>query len=263
MAPRLLRILSGSAVAAAAIASGAGCGQGGGKPEITVAAASDLRPAFEALEPAFERACACRLTLSFGSSGTFATQIQEGLPVDVFASANAAYVDQLSAEGLIAKNSRTTYAVGRIVLATRGGEANAPATIEDLVDPRFERIAIANPEHAPYGLAAKQALTSVGLWDTVEPRLVLAENASQAAQFVESGDADAGIVPLSLAIQSGGGLEYELIDEALHEPLEQVAAVIARSGEHELAGDFIAFINGPEGRPVMLEFGFALPGEAR
>ena len=226
-----------------------------------MAAASDLRPAFEALEPAFETSCDCDVTFSFGSSGTFATQIEQGLPVDVFASANEAYVDALDREGLIAADSKRSYAVGRIVVAVRADADGAPETLEGLVAARFERVAIANPEHAPYGVAAKQALTSAGLWDEIEPRLVLAENATQAAQFVESGDADAGIVPLSLAIQSGDRLQYALVDERLHEPLVQAAAVIERSDEPDLARAFIAFIVGPEGRPIMERFGFVPPDE--
>ncbi len=238
----------------------AACGGGDGAPEITVAAASDLRPAFEEIAPAFERACDCRVRFIFGSSGNFATQIEGGLPVDVFASADVGYVDQLEAKGLVVAGSAQVYAIGRIVLAFPASAGRDLSSLDDLRDDGIGKIAIANPAHAPYGVAAREALTSAGVWDAVEARLVLAENASQAAQFVETGDAGAGIVPLSLAIQAGDALRYVPIDEALYAPLRQGAGIIARSDEPELAAAFLAFVNGPDGRPIMDRYGFVLPG---
>jgi molybdate transport system substrate-binding protein len=144
------------------------------------------------------------------------------------------------------------------VLASRSG---AP-TIEELaglVSDDVRRIALANPDHAPYGAAGREALRAAGVWDDVEPKLVLGENASAATAFVRGGDADAGIIPLSLAIQDGK-LEYTLIDESLHNPLRQTAAVIKDSDGAELGRDFIEFVNG-EGRETMQKYGFVLPGE--
>ncbi len=247
-------LLGATALAAAA------CGGAGGEPRLTVAAAADLRFAFEEVAPAFEETCACDVALVFGSSGGFATQIKEGLPADVFASADEAYLEQLDAAGLLLPDTKRAYALGRIVLAVPAGSDLEPQGLADLRDPRVRRIAIANPEHAPYGRAARQALESAGLWDEAEPKLVLGENASQATQFVETGNAQAGILPLSLAIQNER-LKFVEIDETLYEPLRQAAAVLKRSEHPELARAFIEFVVGPEGRQVMQKYGFELPKE--
>jgi molybdate transport system substrate-binding protein len=231
------------------------------EPSITVAAAADLQYAFEELEAPFEELCGCDLVLTFGSSGNFATQIEEGLPVDVFASANVRFVDDLEAKGLVVGDTKEVYAIGRIVLAVPDGSALDPTALDLVTDPAVEHLSIANPDHAPYGVAAQEALESVGLWDAVEPKLVLGENAAQATQFVETGDAEAGIVPLSLAVQRAGSLRYLLIDDSLHNPLRQAAAVVSSTGNQDLAASFIKFINSAEGRPVMIRYGFVLPGE--
>jgi molybdate transport system substrate-binding protein len=240
----------------------AACSTSGSKPEITVAAAADLRVAFDELAPIYERNCDCKVTLTYGSSGTFATQIKEGLPADVFASANVSYVDDLDAAGLIVSDTKQPYAVGRIVVAFPATTARDPSGLTDLVGPDIRRVSIANPDHAPYGVAAKEALIATGLWEQVQPNLVLGENAAQATQFVETGDAQGGIVPLSLAVQNKNGLKYKLIDDALHTPLKQVGAVLKHSKHAAIAAGFLKFINSPEGRTVMKKYGFVLPGEA-
>jgi molybdate transport system substrate-binding protein len=239
-----------------------GCGSGEGRPQITVAAAADLRYAFEELEVPFEGQCGCDLVLTFGSSGKFATQIEEGLPADVFASANVSYVDDLEKEGLILPGTQQVYAVGRIVLAVPRGSSLDPADLSLVANPAVKRLAIANPDHAPYGVAAKEAMESAGLWDAVQDKLVFGEDAAQASQFVETGDAEAGIIPLSLAVQRHDKVRYTLIDDRLHNPLWQAAAVVAGSSHADIGEDFINFINSPEGRPVMVKYGFVLPGEA-
>jgi len=230
-------------------------------PEITVAAAADLQFAFQDISTAFEQTCNCKMVLTFGSSGNFAAQIEEGLPADVFASADTAYVDDLDRKGLILADTKQVYGVGRIVLAVSAGSALQGSDLSDLLNPAIRKIAIANPDHAPYGVAAKQALEKVGLWDAVKPKLVLGENASQASQFVETGDAQAGIIPLSLAVQGRDRFRYVLIDQSLYTPLRQAAAVVARSRQPDLARAFIEFLNGPQGRPIMKKYGFVLPGE--
>jgi molybdate transport system substrate-binding protein len=237
------------------------CGSGDER-QVSVAAAADLQYAFKELERPFEEQCDCDLVLTFGSSGNFATQIDEGLPVDVFASANVSYVEDLEAKGLVVSGTTETYAIGRIVLAVATGSNLELSGLEAVLDPSVRRLSIANPDHAPYGVAAREALEAAGLWDDVEGKLVLGENAAQATQFVETGDAEAGIVPLSLAVQRSGRLRYLLIDDSLHNPLRQAAAVLSSSDRQELAASFIDFINGPEGRPIMVQYGFVLPGEA-
>lgn len=249
-------IFRAAAGAAAAVVLSA-CGAGDGRPTLTVAAASDVRLAFEEMEPTFEEACRCDVVFSFGSSGTLATQIEEGLPADAFFSANEAFVQRLERGGNVVPETTTLYAVGRIVVAVRRERAPAPSP-EDLARAEINRVSLPNPEHAPYGLAGQEALRSLGIWEAVEPKLVLAENASQATAYVATGDADVGIVPLSLAIQSGGALAYTLIDDRLHSPLRQMAAVVAGADEAELAADFIAFVNGG-GRETMEKYGFTVP----
>jgi molybdate transport system substrate-binding protein len=229
------------------------------RPTLTVAAASDVRLAFEEMEPAFEQACDCDVVFSFGSSGTLATQIEEGLPVDAFFSANEEFVLRLDDQGKVVPDTKQLYAIGRIVVATKGGN-EALSSLDELKRGDIRKVSLPNPEHAPYGLAGKEALTALGLWEAIEPKLVLGENASQATAYVQTGDADAGIVPLSLAIQSQGALAYTVIDDGLHNPLRQMAAVIAGADEAELAAQFIAFVNGV-GREIMERYGLTLPEE--
>ena len=234
------------------------CG-GSGRPELTVAAAADLQFAFTDIGALFEEECGCKVTFVFGSSGNLAAQIESGLPVDIFASADIAYVDGLREKGLILEDTQQLYAVGRIVLAVNKDSGLQVESLRDLLKPGVTKVAIANPDHAPYGIAARQALESEGIWDELKPRLVYGENVRQALQYVQTGDAPAGIVALSVA--DVPEISYTLIDDSLHQPLRQSLAVLRRTGEEQLARDFIAFVNGPEGRPIMKKYGFVLPGE--
>jgi len=236
------------------------CGGGSDRPELTVAAAADLQSAFTDIGALFEEECGCKVTFIFGSSGNLAAQVESGLPVDVFASADIAYVDGLKEKGLILEDTQQLYAVGRIVLAVNKESGVQVESLEDLLKPEVERVAIANPEHAPYGIAARQALQSEGVWDELEPRLVLGENVRQALQYVQTGDAPAGIVALSIA--NVPEVSYTLIDDSLHEPLRQSMAVLRRTQLEQLGRDFVDFVNGPQGRPIMESYGFVLPGES-
>ena len=237
----------------------AACGGGSGRPEVTVAAAADLQFAFSDIGALFEEQCGCKVTFIFGSSGNLAAQIENGLPVDMFASADIAYVDRLREKGLILEDTQQLYAVGRIVLAVNKDASVQVENLSDLLKPEVKKVAIANPEHAPYGVAAMQALQSEGIWEDLEPRLVYGENVRQALQYIQTGDAQAGIVALSVA--DVPEVSYTLIDDSLHQPLRQSLAVLRRTGEEQLARDFIAFVNGPQGRPIMKKYGFLLPGE--
>lgn len=243
-----------------AAAAGA-CGRGASQPvpELAVAAASDLRYAFEELAPRFEAECGCRLRFTFGSSGMLAAQIEQGLPADLFFSADVGYVERLTRQGVAVPETVAVYSVGRIVLAVPARSGNRLERLEDLASPGIRAVAIPNPEHAPYGVAARQALQATGLWEALRPKLVLAENASQAVQFVESGEADAGIVPLSLAIRRGAALSYVLIDDELHAPLRQAAVVLAASRRPDVAAAFVRYIVSGAGREVMERYGFEAP----
>jgi molybdate transport system substrate-binding protein len=246
-------------VGIAALATSTSCGGGSARPDLTVAAAADLQFAFTDIGALFEEECGCKVTFIFGSSGNLSAQIESGLPVDIFASADIAYVDGLREKGLILEDTQQLYAVGRIVLAVNRDSDLQVESLRDLLKPEVKKVAIANPDHAPYGIAAMQALQSEGIWEELEPRLVYGENVRQALQYVQTGDAPAGIVALSVA--DVPEVSYTLIDDSLHQPLRQSLAVLRRTQEEQLGRDFIDFVNGPQGRPIMKKYGFVLPGE--
>jgi molybdate transport system substrate-binding protein len=247
-------------IAAAAMSLSAAEQRGSTAPALTVFAASDLGLAFKGIVPQFERKTGARVTLVLGSTGMLAQQIRNGAPADVFFAANESFVSALVAEKLTVPASTSLYARGRIVIVTLKSSGIRVDDLDELAGRRIRRIAIANPQHAPYGLAAKQALEAAGIWRTVQPKLVYGENVQQAAQFVRSGSTDVGIVALSVAIIPD--LNQTPIEQHMHDPLNQVAVVLARTKELEASRVFIDFVNGPQGRAVMRQFGFLLPGES-
>jgi molybdate transport system substrate-binding protein len=253
-------VVAFGAFAAFASACGSDSSNDAAEPvrEITIAAASDLRPAFQELGALFTDSSGTAVTFSFGSSGQLREQIINGAPFDLFASANVAFVDAVIEAGRGVASTTADYAFGRIVVWTSGG-VPLPATIEELADPVHRRIAIANPEHAPYGVAAQQALRSAGIYDEVVDRLVYGENVSDAFRIAQSGNADIGIVALSLAIADGS--DYTLIPEELHEPLQQALVVTSTGPAGAAATAFADFVSSPAGREVMVRYGFVLPGE--
>jgi len=235
------------------------CGQkpAGETLEIRVAAASDLTRAFEEMASAYEKKSGKKLKLTFGSTGQLSKQIIDGAPFEVFAAANVSFVDEVIEKAGCDADTRALYALGRIVVFTKDG--GKVTDLAELTDPRFKKIAIANPEHAPYGKAAKEALQSKGVWDQVEKRIVQGENVSQTLQYAETGNADVAIVALSIAMGAKG--EYTLIDDKLHQPLNQALVVCAKGDRAAPAKEFAAFVNSPDGREVMKRYGFLLPGE--
>ena len=229
---------------------------------VRVAAASDLAVAFKEVGEAFEKSSGKKLEFTFGSTGELAKQISEGAPYDVFAAANVSYVDDVVRAGACLGDTKRIHARGRIVLWS-ADKANLPRTIEELKDPKYAKVAIANPDHAPYGVAAQQALTKSGVWATVQPRTVFGENVQQAQMFAKSGNAEVAIIALSLAITSGGS--YELIDADLHAPLEQALVVCkggAGGGKPNEARQFADFVMSEPGHAIMRKYGFLMPGEA-
>jgi len=227
---------------------------------LRVAAASDAAFALPELIALHQQSTPGGITTTLGSSGLLARQITQGAPFDVFFSANVAFVDALIAAGHAQPASKAVYARGRIVLWSKAGGVAPAVAVADLRDPRFQRIAIATPEHAPYGLAAKQALISAGLWDDLRPRLVYGENIQQTLQFATSGNAEVAIVALSLAIPTPGGA-WTLIDDALHQPLDQALVITTRSTQSAAASAFTTTVNSPAGRAILARFGLVLPGE--
>ena len=225
--------------------------------ELTVAAASDLTPAFEELGREFEAANKTKVIFMFGSTGMLTKQIENGAPVDLFAAANVSYVDELDKKGLIIPDSKAIYARGRITLWTPGESNLRLEGIKDLARPEVMRIAIANPDHAPYGLAAKQALESAGIWESVKPKLVYGDNIRQTLQYAQTGNVDVAIVALSLSIQSHG--RWSLIPDELHQPLDQSLGITKSTRKEQSARAFATFLTGPQGRAIMQKYGFTFP----
>lgn len=228
---------------------------------LKVAAAADLSLAFKEVGAAYERASGDKVLFSFGSTGLLEKQIVQGAPYDVFAAANVSFADDAVAGGACAADSKALYARGRIVVWWRKGAGVAPPkSVAELADARFVKIAIANPAHAPYGKAAEEAMHGAGVWAAVKPKLVFGENVQQTLQFAQSGNAEAALVALSLAVVSDG--EYLLVDDALHAPIDQALVACGRDPERRRrARAFIAFVDSPAGRAIMKKYGFLLPGE--
>ena len=246
------------------LVAGAACSlllscSGSKNAELTVSAASDLTPAFQEMGKLFQQQTGTEVVFNFGSTGQLTQQIEQGAPVDLFAAANVSFIDGLEQKGLIIAETKALYAQGRLTIWTRKDSTLRIDRVEDLAGPEVKRIAIANPEHAPYGIAAREALQRAGVWETVSPKLVFGENISQTLQFAESGNADAAMVALSLSISSDG--KWKLVPPELHKPLNQTLGVIKGSKNEAAARKFAAFINAPEGRRVMRRYGFVLPGE--
>lgn len=230
--------------------------------EITIAAAADLHFAFKDLIPQFEQATGTQVKVSLGSSGNFFAQIQHGAPFDLYFSADISYPQKLEDAGLTVPGSLSRYAVGRIVLWTRhDSPLDVAEGLQALRRPSIKKIAIANPTHAPYGRAAVAAMEHFNIYDKAKDRLVLGENVSQAAQFVESGAADIGIIALSLArapAMKERGTYWEIPADA-HPPLEQGVVILASSRHKEAAKQFLTFIKSHRGQTVMKRYGFELP----
>jgi molybdate transport system substrate-binding protein len=229
------------------------------RPELTVFAASDLAFALKDIVAKFEKAHDAKVSLVLGSTGQLSQQIASGAPADILFAANESFVDDLIRRGAIIPETRALYAQGRIVLATRKDRGLRLADVKELTDPRVRRIAIANPQHAPYGKAAEEALRTVGVWDGVQSKLVYGENIRHTLQFLENGGVDAAIIALSIA--NVPEIEHVPIDASLHKPLNQAVGVVKRSADLERSRAFIQYVNGPEGRPIMKKYGFLLPGE--
>ncbi|MBS1123526.1 MAG: Molybdenum transporter, periplasmic molybdenum-binding protein ModA [Deltaproteobacteria bacterium] len=226
---------------------------------VRVAAAADLARAFDEIGKEFKSRTGITPEFNFSSTGLLAKQIEQGAPYFLFAAANKQFVDKVVQAGRCDAKTSRLYARGRIVVWTPAG-VEAPRKLSDLADPRFKKIAIANPEHAPYGTAAKQALEKAGVWPQIEDRMVLAENVQATMLYARQGDAQAAIVALSLAVVTDGG-SYMPIDQALHDPLDQQLVVCGSGEEADAARQLAEFIASREGREVMSRYGFLLSDE--
>lgn len=228
--------------------------------QITIAAASDLQFAMEALITEFSASeTTAEVKVVYGSSGNFNAQITQGAPFDLYFSADISYPQALHASGFAA-SAPQPYATGRLVLWSTTVDVSALEWSELAAD-RFKRIAIANPAHAPYGKRAEEMLEAVGLLEQLRPRLVLGDNISQAAQFVQTGAADVGLVALSLvsapALRDSGW--HRVIPEELHKPLVQGFIITRRAQDNALARRFASYISSASAQKILADYGFALP----
>jgi len=231
--------------------------------QLTIAAASDLKFALSEIVDNFtQQNPSDQIDIVYGSSGKFRTQIEQGAPYDIYFSADIAYPRALAAKGLAASEVMP-YAIGRLVLWSATLDATK-LTLASLTDARVRHIAIANPSHAPYGQRASEALHALGLWEQLEPKLVYGDNIAHTAQLVQSGNAEAGLIALSLAInpvlsEQGG---YWLIPSDLHDPLLQGYIITSHGRNNELAKRFVACLQTEAVRAVMARYGFTLPDAA-
>jgi len=231
--------------------------------EITIAAASDLNFAFKDLVAQYEKTTGNTVKLTLGSSGNFYAQLQNGAPFDLYFSADIGYPKKLEEAGVTVPGSLYRYALGRIVLWTGNqSKIDVAKGIEVLAGPTIRKVAIANPKHAPYGRAAIAAMEHYQVYDLAKDKLILGENISQAAQFIESGACDIGIIALSLALaptmKTAGG--YWEIPATAHPPIEQGAVILKSSKHQDAARQFLDFMKSAAGQEVMKRYGFALPG---
>lgn len=231
---------------------------------IQVAAAADLKFAMTDVVKSFEKKHpGDKINVSYGSSGKFFTQIAQGAPYALYFSADIKYPKMLQKYGLTASQPKL-YAIGRIVLWSPTLDAGH-MTLDNLTDKNITRIAIANPKHAPYGLRAEEALKSAGIWDKIQHKLVFGENIAQTTQFVQSGNAQIGIIALSLAkapelgAKTTGPGSYYLIPADRHEPLEQAYVITKKGADSKLAHEFAAYMSSPQVIEIMRRFGFILP----
>ncbi|MBX3159959.1 MAG: molybdate ABC transporter substrate-binding protein [Deltaproteobacteria bacterium] len=228
---------------------------------VRIGAASDLQKAFEEVGKEFQARTGIAPEFTFSSSGLLAKQIENGEGYFLFASADKSYVERvIKAERCDAASARM-YARGRLVVWTPQGKT-PPRKITDLTEERFKKISIANPDHAPYGRAARQAMQKLGIWDAIKDRIVEGDSVSQAMLFARKGDVDAAIVALSLAIVTSGG-ESLTLDESLHDPLDQQLVVCGAGEEADRARQFSAFLETREGREIMSRYGFKLPEDRK
>ncbi len=223
---------------------------------LRIAAASDLTKAFKEIGALYEKKVGQKAEFVFGASGQIEKQIESGAPYDVFASANEAYVEQLIAKKMAVQDSKRVFAQGRLGIWVRSSKVPLPAGAKELLSPVYQKIAIANPEFAPYGKAAKEALQSEKVWDSLQRKLVFGENVQQTTQFVQTGNADAALVGLSTITGLGG--KFTLLPQKDYTPLKQAIVILRSSKVPSKATSFIAIVSGAEGQAILKKYGLEL-----
>lgn len=240
LAVNLIRVLPAVALIFAAACSSATTRA----DPLTVAAAASLAPILNELSEIYEEQTGETVIFSYGSTGNLAQQIRNGAPFDLFASADALRVDQLIAEGLLDEDSRLAFAQGVLVLVRAPGLEISLESVEDLANPVIRDVAIANPRHAPYGMAAAQALLRTGVEVTVLPKLVYGESVRHAGLLVQTGNTDAGLIALTIA--KSMDLEGSELPQELHDPIQHVVAILSDTPHLEQATRFLEFLASPE-----------------
>jgi molybdate transport system substrate-binding protein len=236
-----------------------------GAAEIKVAAAADLTFVFKDVASQFEKQPGSIIKLTYGSSGNFFAQIQNGAPFDLFFSADIGYPEKLEAAGLVEPGTIYEYASGKIVMwVPNASQLDLSRGLATLLDPGIRKIAIANPQHAPYGVAAVAAMRHAAVYDKIKSKLVLGENISQTAQFVQSGNADVGILALSLALAPAmkNAGRYVEIPATDYPPIIQAAVILKSSRNKQLANQFMKFIKQPDTVALMARYGFSIPKDS-
>lgn len=257
---RLLSILLISLLIAGCITRERDSGSSSDEVVITVAAASDLIPAFEAIGVRFNEETEYEVEFTFGSSGLLAQQVEAGAPIDVYVSANQEYVEELNEQNLLIEETVQAYALGRIVFWSLDEDIGSLPDVESLDSPDIGRIAIGNPDHAPYGVAGREALQSAGIWDDVQDRLVLGGNIRETLQYAETGNVDVAIVALSLALATDEGY-WALIPASAHEQIVQTLGIVASTDHEPAAREFVDLVTSEQGRMILADYGFEFPDE--
>jgi molybdate transport system substrate-binding protein len=233
--------------------------------EITVAAAADLTFVFKEIGARFQKETGNSIRLSYGSSGNFFSQIKNGAPYDIFFSADVSYPKKLEAAGLTVPGSLYEYATGKVVIwVPSKSKLDINQGLKVLLDPGIAKIAIANPVHAPYGAAAVAAMQHEGIYDQVKPKIIQGDNILQTAQFVQSGNADVGLIALSLALappMKSTGRYFE-IPSADYPPVIQAAVILKSARDKDTAEKFLKFLKEPSTVALMQQYGFVPPGTA-
>ncbi len=239
----------------------AGCGSQPGNstspPEIVVAAAANLTDAFAEVGPRFTSKTGIRAVFSYGATADLAKQIENGAPFDVFTAADTEHVEALERKGLLTPNSRTFYARGRLVMWLPPGRNLKAGRIEDIVAKEFDRIAVAKPDVAPYGRATVESLQALGIWKSVESKIVYAQNVSQTKQYASTGNAEVAFIPLAL-VPVGSGTYIE-VPETSHRPIEQSLGIVQSSSNQNAARQFVEFLLSAEGQEIMVRRGYRKP----
>ena len=227
------------------------------RPELVVAAASNLTDALAEIGPRFTTKTGIPVVFSFGATADLARQIENGAPFDLFASADTEHVDRLEKKDLITPGTRAVYARGRLVMWLPPGSTLKATQIGDIAAKSFERVAIAKPDIAPYGQATVESLRSLGIWNQIEPKVIYGQNVSQTKQYAATGNAEVAFIPLSL-VKAGEGTYIEVKEES-HQPINQALGIVKDSAKQAAARQFVDFLLGPEGQEILLRKGYSKP----